>query len=814
MTKRRSIYNRKPLARTVALGLAAGATIVVACGPEFPAQLLDDRAGTLQGTPANSFRYEAQRLVTPADRLADAEQPPVYDGVQGRRIPEDDDRALTRPQREQLRRARALPDGDAAFAATEGLPLAVRLYAAGGVDYQRAQRPDGADPVAALHRARERFAEVLSLPAPAGRQRAAWAAYGLGLVAAALDERDAAVAAWHDLRERVRAGAPDPVGLAVASYGEEARLLLRTADGPCDYTAFLNGGDCADAIAPDALRAAIALYAEQAARGSPSGNDSLRMIAAWALADEASTRMLAADPVGQRLLVSYGLARLGDIVDNDLGSAYDNVVNYDTSVGSGVTDAARGERSVTPNPTLVVLIDALLGADPARIEGADRVAALAYRVGRYDQAAALAGRLDTALAWWVRAKLAIRQGDMDAAAQAYARAAQGFPQDPSVEAGNRDLIQGERGVLALSRGQFVDALDLLYTASSRPAPENVYPERPYWNDTAYVAERVLTTDELKRFVDARAPAQATPPLPADAEADGSFRSQPEPGALPASVSLRLLLARRLMRDGRYQEALPYFPENDDPRFVDTLSKDGKTYYKPSQLRERARAYLDARSRGQDAWRRTTRAAAWYEASKIARYDGMAIMGSELDPDFAVYGGFLSYGGGRYVYDKEGRIPPTAQGRAAQALRGPYITDEERTRYVRSEPRPYSRYHYREVAASDALRAADLVLPRTQAYAATLCQATYYIINDNGPRARSIYQRYIDNGAAVPFGATFGRECPEPDFDAASTFIYTQAWKRAQGVVTRHPWVPIAGLLLVLAAAAGAGWAWQRRTRRP
>ena len=57
---------------------------------------------------------------------------------------------------------------------------------------------------------------------------------------------------------------------------------------------------------------------------------------------------------------------------------------------------------------------------------ADRVAALAYRIGRYDLAQSLASRLDTALAWWVRAKLALRQGDSVQAAQAYARAAAAF----------------------------------------------------------------------------------------------------------------------------------------------------------------------------------------------------------------------------------------------------------------------------------------------------------------------------------------------------------------------------------------------------
>ena len=61
------MYNRKSLAAALVLACAAGAGIVIACGPDFPPQLLDDRAGTLQGTPANSFAYEAARLMPATD---------------------------------------------------------------------------------------------------------------------------------------------------------------------------------------------------------------------------------------------------------------------------------------------------------------------------------------------------------------------------------------------------------------------------------------------------------------------------------------------------------------------------------------------------------------------------------------------------------------------------------------------------------------------------------------------------------------------------------------------------------------------------
>lgn len=811
MQTQRSPYNRKPLARAIALGLAAGATLVIACGPDFPAQLLDDRRGTLLSTPGNSFFYEATRLARSNDNLAGAEPRPIDNDIPwNQRIPEDEDPALSRAERDQIRELRGRESGDAAYEGGDMLAPALRLYVAGAVDFRRAKDSGGDH---ALARARERFQAVLDLPADQAAPRAVWAVYGLGLIAAAQGDKDAARAAWHDLRERVRAGAPDPLGLAVASLGEEARTYLASPQGDCDYTELLEGGHCVNAIPAASLKKAIALYAEQAASKSDVGVTSLQLIASWALENPKRIRELAADPVGQRLLVSYGLARLGDIVDEDLGSANDAVVEYDPTLSAtGLADAARGRNNVHANPALVTLVNALLKGDPAQIEGADRLAALAYRVGRYEQADALAQKLDTALAWWIRAKLATRRGDLEGAAQAYAHAATAFPQDSSLDRGNRNLLGGEQGVLALSRGQYVEALEHLYTASTAPTrpDEEGWLFRPFWNDTAYVAERVLTLDELKRFVDARVPASAVPPMPDGVEiaADGTLSNfaDPQTLGLPAGDSLRLLLARRMMREGRYREALPYFPADDDPRFLSSDYQDDHFVYRLSKLRQKALSYIEARERGLNSWGRATRAKGWYDASRIARRDGMDILATELDPDFAVYGGSYSYGAGRYLPD--GKTPATARQRADAVLTGPFITPEERSRYAESEPKPFGRYHYREVAANNALESADLVLPRTQAYAATLCHAARYVINDDAERATEIYKRYIKNGAYVPFGATFGRECPEPDFNAAAKFIYVQAWNSTRSFATQHPWVPAGGLVLVLAA----GWALRRALR--
>lgn len=819
------MYNRKSLAAALLLACAAGAGIVIACGPDFPPQLLDDRAGTLQGTPANSFAYEAARLLPATDTLRANESPLLPDGsYRSNAIPEAFDTALTPAQREQARAMRARPDGDQAYAAGAGLPEAARLYAAAAVDYRSAaQAPD--EP--RLERARQRLLAILALPAEQAATRSVWAAYLLAEIGdiGTTPETDHPAQAYARVRELARQGAPDPLGLAVASYGQEARLSLSGSLGQCAYEDLFNASPCMDAIAPRDLQQAVRLYAAQAARGSVSGRESLRLMADWALAAPTRAIRLIEDPVGQRLLVAYGLARLGDIVDGKPDSARAPFANFEATGRLSLADAADGTPNVTPNPALQSLVAALQTQDPRRIDNADRVAALAYRVGRYDLAQALASRLDTALAWWVRAKLAIRRGDNELAAQAYARAVDAFPRgDGSVEAEAGALLKGEQGVLSLSRGQYVEALDQLYRAAAAgdgaPPPEEGWPLSPYWNDAAYVAERVLTTDELKAYVDRLPPPPPAPSRPpgfsrytTDQFYEWSRLNQP-----PVHDRLRQLLARRLVRENRVAEALPYFPADSDPRFATLDYADGNWTIRESDVRQRAAQYGEALRAAGNAWGRTSRAEAWYTAATLARRDGMRIMGYEQGPDYAVYAGNYSAGAGRDAtpWWREPRadtdVPmETPRQRAEADLPGPYVTQEERARYAASEARPNVRYHYRQIAADYAMKAADELPTRSQAFAATLCRGARYVIDDTPERATAIYLRYVDQGAQVPFSDTFGRECPEPDFHSASRFHYIQAWKAWERVRKQHPGLLIAGGLLALAALGAGLWAWRNGT---
>jgi hypothetical protein len=818
------MWTRKKLAVVIAAALSTGTLAVMACGPFFPLQALDNRAATLASTPSNSFAYEAAHLVTASDALKAVESPSNgYDEAPAVNPDQPDQASLPPAQWQALQAMRQTNSDEQAYALGAELPPALRLYTTGAVDLKAAQACTAADQVCERSAeelqalAIERFQAVLALPAEQGAARAVWAAYALGRLhaerstSAAADvqaERASALAAFTQVRALALAGAPDPWGMAVGSYGEQARLYLTTPEQRCDYTDFMNATACANAITPAHLKLALALYAEQAARGSDSAVQSLRMIAEWLLRDGSPATAMIDDPLSQQLLVAYSLALMGDIVNDDPNSATDYFANSDNTGQLGYADAAQGYKGVSANPVLQRLVEAISQSGVQQVAGTDRLAALAYRVGDYRLAQSLVEKQPGVLASWVRAKLALRRGDSTVAVQAYAEAAQGFATlDASVEPGEAGRLKAEQGVLSLSRGEYVQALEQFYKSG-------------YAEDLYYVAERVLTLEELKAYVDEHVPASPIPPKPVDfasfnAEQFSTWRGQQANLAFTQADQLRSLLARRMVRQGQIDQALGYFPDDGDPRNTE-LGYDYQTD-KPTLTamtpRGWAKAYGDAQHDGESDWFATDRAKAWFTAAHLAREHGMDIMGYQQGPDFAEFGGAYTYGTGRQSWqgtrDDSTPVPrDTPQQRAAADLPGPLVTGDERKRYAASEAKPAQTFHYRYVAVALAEKAADNLPERSQAFAAVLCRAASFVQNDQ-PRANAVYQRYVREGAAVAFAEDFGRHCVEPDFAAAGHFTYVQAWHATRHWVHRHLYVPV-GVLLVLGAGIVA---WRVRRAR-
>jgi len=770
----------------------------------------------LKETPQNSFAWEVQHLLVATDALRARELNSYSLGAQ--LAPADAAKAqgLTLAQWQRVSALRQSLDGDKVEADGQDLPQDLRLYLAGAVDYAAANQackgsadsdppaPAAAAPYcspdeAGMAGALSRFEKVLALPPAQATLRSVWAAYMAGTIhaqranVAATDpatfkrEREAAASMFQLARARSLAGASDTEGLAVASFGEEARLYLYNGTHQCSWAElYIQDSACGAAIAAPDLKRAITLYAAQAGHGSLSAVNSLSTIADNVLRDRERIAAMIDAPVSQRLLIADVLA------GNDASSSSDEA------------SPAGAPGKVAPLSALVAAIEQQ-GLD--HVASADRLAALAYQAGRYDLAATLAARTRGPLASWVTAKLALHRGDLAAAAAAYAEAAGAFPKsdDPkaSVEPASVNLITGEQGVLALARGEYVEAMGHLYAAAARDmGDDNAFDENSrsdisYANDAAYVAERVLTLDELKGFVDAHAAATPAPALVT--EKDHQY-----PPA-PFADNLRWLLARRLMRAGRYDEAQAYFPASGDPRFGEV------------DLRAKARDYASFLHAADSAWSDVGKAQAHYAAAAITRESGMELFGYEQAPDYNDNGG--SYPGG--------------SGHLAQALKQSFVTDGERQRFAESAAKPDIRFHYRYVAADQASVAADLLPPRSQAFAAVLCKATGWMQQGPPPdnsdestpgsdaqppptererRAAAYYQRYVKQGAHVSWAKDFGSSCAEPDFASARWLPQRQHIARAEHLIRHHPVYAIGAGVLLFGGLAGGLWQRRRRNR--
>ncbi|MNX87237.1 hypothetical protein D3C86_1191520 [compost metagenome] len=588
---------------------------------------------------------------------------------------------------------------DARQVETEGaqLPPELRLYLAGAVAF------GAGDPALAAGY----FKKVLALPAEQRASRSTWAAYSLGRALFAMSvEADAApglleqsARAFEQARQLSIDGFSDPLELGVASLGEEARVV-RTA------------GD---------WNRAIELYATQNLHGSAVGYESLKLLMAdlMTLPEDQVAKLLKGQPV-QQLVTASLISRLG---------------------------WSFGDQPANEQKMIKLLQNSTRGS----LENADRLAAMNYQQGDYASAKAFLEHAgDGGLAWWLRAKLAVREGDKTAAAAAYAKAAQAFPQNESWgERRTPDFdyetlqpkcrVEGESAILALQRGDYLQAFDQLYRSQSI-----------YWFDAATVAERVLTLEELKHYVDTQVP--APPPL--------SQQDRDNYVPLPVAASLRNLLGRRLLREGHYEQAPAYF-DNDG-------------------LRHKAKLYGEQRLAADSAWWPTRRAAALFNAAWTAREWGMDILGYEMAPDYATFGG-------NYILEN------------TELKVGPLVAEDEVKRQQASAAQPDQRYHYRFVATALASKAADNLPHTSQAFAAVLCEASGW--NSSLEEQSAIYQRYVKEGPYVEWAADFGHQCPYPDFENADKRYVTQVTDAARSALRPYKMPLQVGSVVAFAVAA-------------
>jgi hypothetical protein len=722
---------RAPLALAAALLLCAPPT--PACGPDLPPTLLDQREAALTWFPEGTLAFELSRIAGP---VKDAWTPGEDFGWadQTETLSKAETVLFGEAAASIAMQAREAPDPATARQIAASLSPTDQAYLAGAVAWRLGD----------VETARVAFTE-----AAAGAQpRALWADYMLGRMDA---EGDGGKAAFARVRAAVTAGAVDPLGLALASLGEEARHLLAMGDRV----------------------GALKLYLEQARRGSWGGVGSVRIVLNRALRSDEPLDDLLADRDATAALAAYVYSRGYELSPSFIEDGYRDNGEWDAAAGALVAPG-------TP-PLLARFLDAL-AARGQPLVGADRFAAAAYREGRYPLATRLAAGAEGPLAAWVRAKLALREGRLDEATREYATAAAGFPADEVWSTNEYDRlfqpqcrVKAEQGVLAIGRSDYREAMALFYAAGEQ-----------YWTDTARLAERVLTLDELKAFVDGLGPVQPLPPPELKvSEWDGSEYVEEPP--VPIQHRLRDLLARRLVRAGQADAALPYFAKEE--------------------VRAEAAHYAEAMQRASAA-KGIDRGEALYAASVQMRVHGMEIAGYEGDPDYAEYGGNYDLNDST-TWDAD--YNPIRNPRKDLALPAVWVGRDEAERMAASRAEPLERFHYRFRAHDLAQQAADALPPRSQAFAMVLCEASRYVVHRDPALAWAAYQRYVREGAFIPFGPDFGQRCAAPDFERARVQQREAEWRATKRQIKAAlPWVAGGGLLLL---GGLAGWLIARR-RRP
>lgn len=744
--------------------LVIGAVLPVHAGMEASPTRFGsfNRAGALEGAPFNSFAYEMKRL-----------------GGTRQLFPARE----AQPDQEELAFDPGLPADmaarvDAAFGtgghqprlgeALVGLPVDVQGYVEGALAWHTAkarctvitnawEAESRTLPMCteldarALSVAHAAFTRVVALPDSASSLRGAWAAYMLGQVESHLAEqtlltsdfeehRKAAIAAFIETRRRVVAGARDTEGLASASLGDEARMHMYTNYAACDWLPIRQGHPCIENMEPAELKEAMRLYVEQVAGGSYRGLNSLSTVAGAVLRVPKMADTLTRDPFMQSILTPYVLGVVS--VHNDEGEVDARLANY---------------------------LEAIRKLDISSRSPMAGLAALLFRQGKYEEAEELVQRDDRPMAHWVRAKLALRKGDQGTALHEFALAvtsAGSNAKEELIEDTNVRRIRGEKAILVLSRGEYMEAMEQAYAlADEEPAKRDpFFLEYGDFTDNwatagevsasglvMYLAERVLSLDELVAFVHRH----ELLPGRASAYTSASYID------LHLAEHVRWLLARRLFRAGRYDEGLPYFPAQAGSYSDDIY---------PAKFADEYVALLKAAAAASSPLEKAKHV---FDAAVMERKRGMELIGYYGAPDFAVSSGSYS----------DADVPWDTWGAGA----GKYVSDIEKTEFEKTAAHPKRRFHYRYLAADRAVVTAALLPSGSQAYGAALCFAARWMrdgpADDLDPRdapgGRTEAERRIDayrdryadaSGTPLSRLGRFGSQCDEPDFAALAETV--------------------------------------------
>ena len=552
--------------------------------------------------------------------------------------------------------------------------------------------------------ARKAWENLLSRPDQDRHYRTVWAAFMLGKIGLKTSDFPTAVQWFERTREFAKSGFADSLGLAADSYGWEGRAEWKQQHPEKAAPLFLTQLTLGDPSAIVSLKAVIpdrepteglVNYGPEPDTTSTPSEDQKRAENQEAIA---KLKVLAKDPLLRRLETAHILATAPSPDSSSLAE-------------SGPAPVNRCARWLT----------IIKEANIRQVEDAEYLGWIAYENADYKGAAHWLelSKGDSPAAFWLRAKLQRRAGKLADAANNMARAVELLKSSPAYspkgtsdersnvyeiypegpEWGFGQSASGDLGGLRLARGDFVQAFDALFKGK-------------LWEDAAFMAERILTANELKQYVDSLPPTE-----------------KPKEGQ-DYNAKLRYLLGRRLVREDRYTEANQYL----SPPYGKVLERYVKA------LQDGANEKLS----------KTERAHAWFSAAWIARYDGMELMGTEFAPD-----GFSQEG--------EFEIPDLAQERRAgvyekvsysrtgdqKTTKAPLVlkpTPKEIQRLSANKITPDIRFHYRLIAGALAMKAAALLPDNSEELADVVNQAGMWV-KDRDEKTANRYYEVIDHRCA-------------------------------------------------------------------
>jgi hypothetical protein len=508
---------------------------------------------------------------------------------------------------------------------------------------------------------------LLQRPEEERRFRSTWAAFMIGKVYF-LEDKDRAVESFQLTRDLAARGFEDRLGLAASSLGWEAYAEL--------------GRDRYDR--------ALILYAQQSRTGDPGALVSIRLTCADLLDKPEALIQVAKNPEARAIFTTWIVSRSPWFVSSNPegGNAW---------------------------------AEALKAADVRDVAGADRLAWTAYLNGDFAAAAAWLDRAQgqsapSPISKWVQARLLLRDGKLDEARDLLAEVARELP-DLGIDMVEAMQIVYDRGeVLAAPQRALGEEAVIRVTQKDYTGALDRFLRAGYWMDAAYLAEQVLTLDELKAYVDATWPADLAakygpPANPADNKWDpylvGGYTT-PAPERL--ARDLRNLLGRRLAREGRLRDALGYALPDRRP------------------VLESLAGHVEA---GRDKKRPTAeRGRELFQAACLTRHKGMYLTGTEVEPDWALVEG---------DYQVETMTFGTRDKRRKNRIL--QETPDETARVQRNRARPWKRFQYRYRAADLAWEAASL-LPTGDEKAGMLATAGSWLEHEDPQAADRFYKQLV------------------------------------------------------------------------